>query len=82
MPPNLKVVSLRPEFNEQNEMFLDVRVAGDNRSAAVDLVHRMEGSKHFRNAQLVEERESDRGAGVIASVVCTYFPEDLKGTAN
>jgi hypothetical protein len=53
MPPNLHVVSLRPELNEQNQMELEMRVAGDNRSAAVELVHRMEGSKHFQGAQLV-----------------------------
>jgi hypothetical protein len=55
MPPNLHVVSLRPEFNEQNEMQLYMLVAGDSRAAAVELVHRMEGSKHFQGAQLVQE---------------------------
>ena len=55
MPPNLHVISLRPEFNEQNAMLLDMKVLGENRSAAVDLVHRMEGSSRFRNAQLMAE---------------------------
>src|ERR1039458_9461241 len=58
MPPNLHVVSLRPELNEQNQMQLDMKVAGDNRSAAVELVHRMEGSKHFQSAQLLQENQS------------------------
>ena len=53
MPANLHVVSLRPEFNDQNEMLLDMRVVGDNRAAAVELVQRMEGSKHFQSAQLL-----------------------------
>jgi type IV pilus assembly protein PilN len=77
MPPNLHVVSLRPEFNEQNEMQLDMRVAGDNRLAAVDLVHRMEGSKHFQGAQLIEEGStSDTGASVTATIFTTYIPDD------
>ena len=36
MPPNLHVVSLRPHFNEQNEMQLYMLVAGDSRAAAVE----------------------------------------------
>jgi type IV pilus assembly protein PilN len=83
MPPNLHVVSLRPEFNEQNEMQLDMRVAGDNRLAAVELVHRMEGSKHFQGAQLIEEGStSETGASVTATVISTYIPDDSIATAK
>src|SRR5208282_6736588 len=63
MPSNLHVVSLRPELNDQNQMELDMKVAGDNRTAAVDLVHRMEGSKHFQGAQLVQESTGSEGGG-------------------
>src|SRR5208337_2583050 len=67
MPPNLHVVSLRPELNDQNQMQLEMKVAGDTRAAAVELVHRMEDSKHFQGAQLVqEEKGSEAGAGVAA----------------
>jgi hypothetical protein len=77
MPPNLHVVSLRPELNEQNQMELEIKVAGDNRSAAVELVHRMEGSKHFQRAQLESEglQGSEAGSSVIASVVSIYVPD-------
>jgi type IV pilus assembly protein PilN len=76
MPPNLHVVSLRPELNEQNQMELDMKVAGDTRAAAVELVHRMEDSRHFQGAQLVQEVQStEAGAGVVASVVSVYVPD-------
>jgi type IV pilus assembly protein PilN len=76
MPPNLHVVSLRPELNEQNQMELDMKVAGDTRAAAVELVHRMEGSRHFQGAQLVQEVQStEAGATVAASVVSVYVPD-------
>jgi type IV pilus assembly protein PilN len=76
MPPNLHVVSLRPELNEQNQMELDMKVAGDTRAAAVELVHRMEGSRHFQGAQLVQEMQgAEAGAGVVASVVSVYVPD-------
>ncbi|MGA3195253.1 MAG: PilN domain-containing protein [Terriglobales bacterium] len=81
MPANLHVVSLRPEFNEQNEMQLEMRVAGDNRNAAVELVHRMESSKHFQSAQLLSEQgaSSEPGSGVIATVISTYVPDQPNG---
>jgi hypothetical protein len=65
MPSNLHVVSLRPELNEQNQMELEMRVICETRAAAVELVHRMEGSKHFQGAQLVRAEWRVRsGAGV------------------
>ena len=82
MPPNLHVVSLKPEFNDQNEMLLDMKVVGDNRAAAVELVHRMEGSSRFQHAQLVAEGEFENGSGVIASVSATYIPQEPKGSGK
>jgi len=76
MPVNLHVVSLRPELNDQNQMQLDMKVAGDTRGAAVELVHRMEGSRHFQGAQLVLEAQGgETGSGVVASVVAIYIPD-------
>jgi type IV pilus assembly protein PilN len=75
MPPNLHVVSLRPELNEQSQMELQMKVACDSRAAAVELVHRMEGSKHFQGAQLVDASEASQAGGVAASVVAIYVPD-------
>jgi hypothetical protein len=77
MPTNLHVVSLQPKLNEQNQMELEMRVVGDNRSAAVELVHRMEGSKHFQGAQLVQESQSGDGSTVIALVDAIYVPDPM-----
>jgi len=82
MPPNLHVVSLRPELNEQSEMLLDMRVAGDSRAAAVELVHRMEGSRHFQSAQMVSETISENGTGVAAEVIATYVPDEAVRSAK
>jgi type IV pilus assembly protein PilN len=78
MPSGLRVTALQPEFNEQSVMQLDMRVTGDTRNAVVDLIHRMESSKHFRNAQLVQEGSEQSGA-VVAVVVATYVP-DFEGS--
>jgi hypothetical protein len=83
MPPNLHAVSLRPVINDQGEMLLDMRVAGDSRAAAVELVHRMEGSKHFQGAQLISETLSgDAGNGVSANVISTYVPDEAVRSAK
>jgi len=82
MPDRLHVVSLRPEFNEQNEMQLDMIVAGDTRAAAVDLVHRMESSQHFQGALLLSEGAASEGNGVSATVRTTYVPDQVKGSGK
>ncbi len=83
MPSNLHAVSLRPELNEQNQMELEMSVAGDTRAAAVDLVHRMEGSKHFRGAQLVQEGQTGAtGSAIAASVVAIYVPDVTAGSGK
>ena len=75
MPNNLHVVSLKPELNDQNQLELEMKVAADDRAGAVDLVHRMEGSKHFQGAQLSTEQSSENGAGVTATIVAVYVPD-------
>ena len=75
MPNNLHVVALKPELNEQNQLELEMKVAADSRAGAVDLVHRMEGSKHFQGAQMVEEQNSESGGGVGATIVAIYVPD-------
>jgi type IV pilus assembly protein PilN len=80
VPRNLHVVSLRPELNEQNQMELEMKVACDTRAAAVELVQRMEGSKHFQGAQVVQEG-SEGGSGVAALVVSIYVPDSAHDSA-
>ena len=81
MPSNLHVVSLRPELNDQGQVELDMKVVGDRREAAVELVHRMEGSKHFQSAQLVQENQEAQ-AGVGATVVSIYVPDVTEGSGK
>ena len=83
VPPNLHVVSLQPEFSEQGGMLLDMRVIGETRGAVIELVRRMEGSKHFQGAELVQEQPAgDPAGGVSASVVAIYLPDQKEGSAK
>ena len=75
MPPSLHVVALKPELNDRNQLELEMKVAADSRAGAVDLVHRMEGSKRFQGAQLVAEQSFENGAGIAATIVALYVPD-------
>jgi len=78
MPPSLHVVSLKPEVNDQNQLEVELKVAGD-RAGAVDLVHRMEGSNHFLNPQLSAEGQGqDPGSAISAVIVAVYLPEAVR----
>ena len=79
MPPSVHVVSVKPEVNDQNQLEVEMKVAGDNRVSAVDLVHRMEGSNHFQAPQLVQEmQDAQSGAGVTAVITALYVPEPAR----
>src|SRR5271166_6209262 len=67
MPPDLHVVSMKPEYNKTNDLVLHVMVATGSRSRAVELVRSMEKSNHFRQAEIVAEsviaNSGDQAAG-------------------
>jgi type IV pilus assembly protein PilN len=82
MPPNLHVVSIKPEYTVNNELVVHMVVATDSRERAVELVKRVEKSSHFRNPQIVAENvttnASDQGAGpgnIQFDVASVYVPE-------
>jgi hypothetical protein len=62
-------------LNDQNQLELEMKVAGDNRAGAIELVHRMEGSKHFQGTQLVQEGSAENGGSIGATIVAVYVPD-------
>ena len=75
MPNSLHVVSLRPEINEQGQLILEMKVVGTTRAPAVELVQRMETSKHFGNPKLDSENTGENGSAVAATVSAIYVPD-------
>jgi type IV pilus assembly protein PilN len=84
MPSDLHVASLLPEMNDQNQMMLKIDVAGDNRAGALELVHRMEQSRHFQGTQLIQEHVgSESGGGTVAAeIVAAYIPDQPSRSAK
>jgi Mn-containing catalase len=52
MPPKIHLVSIQPELNEDNQLAIKMVVAGDSTERAIELVRRMEESKHFRETRI------------------------------
>lgn len=82
MPPNLHVVSIKPEYTANNELIVHMVVATDSRERAVELVKKIEQSPHFRNPQIVAENvttnASDQGAAggnIQFDIASVYVPQ-------
>ena len=80
MPPNIHVLSMKPEFNRDNQLVLHVVVVGSARDKAVELVKRMEKSRHFRAPQVeaetavAESGASALGGNIQFDIAAVYVP--------
>jgi len=81
VPPQLHVVSMKPEYSKTNDLVLHVVVATDSRDRAVELVRNMEKSSHFRAPQVVAENvvantsEQSASSGAIQfDIAAIYVP--------
>jgi len=63
MPARLHVVSIKPQLDVNNEIEVRMKVAGDSREKAIELVHNMEQSREFRHAQVLIESSSQPDPG-------------------
>lgn len=79
MPPRLHVVSMHPELGRDNELEIKLIVAGDTREHALDLVSKMEASRHFHDTYIEEEISDPNGAAagdaVQFHISALYVPE-------
>ena len=81
VPPQLHVVSMKPEYSKTNDLVLHVVVATDSRDRAVEMVRNMEKSSHFRQPQVVAENvvanttEQSANSGAIQfDIAAIYVP--------
>jgi type IV pilus assembly protein PilN len=81
MPANIHVVSMKPEFNRQNQLVLHVVVATSQRDKAVELVQRMEKSPHFRTPRVEAENTlgsegsaGPAGGNIQFDIAAVYVP--------
>jgi type IV pilus assembly protein PilN len=80
MPGRLHVLSMTPELTQNNQLLLTMRVAGDSREQAVELVRRIEKSPSFRTASLKSEAmippdQAKGGDSVMFEINALYVPK-------
>jgi type IV pilus assembly protein PilN len=80
MPPRVHVVSIHPELASNNELVIKLVVAGDSRDRALELVRKMEASKHFQQTEIQQEsaesgNSSNPGDTVRFDISALYIPE-------
>jgi type IV pilus assembly protein PilN len=52
MPSKIHLVSIQPQLNDDNQLVIKMVVAGESSEKAIELVKRMEDSKHFRETRI------------------------------
>lgn len=77
MPAHLHVVSIRPDMSKDNNLEIQLVVAGESREQALDLVRKMEGSQRFKQTQIESERSESQptnGDRVRFDISALYIP--------
>jgi type IV pilus assembly protein PilN len=80
MPVGLHVVSVTPAVNEDNQLEVTMTVNGRSPDRAIDLVKRLEDSKHFTSARIISSRaagENSAGPGQRGAGQAGLQPGDL-----
>jgi len=83
MPPRLHVVSISPQFDEDNQLALKMVVAGDSRDRAIELAKRMEDSRRFAQTLILRESQiqSPTGDSEQVEIAAIYIPEPMPDAA-
>ncbi len=75
MPALVRVISIQPQLDADNQLAIALVVAGDSRDKAIDLLKNLEDSKHFQNARLISESNDPQGNGTRFQLSAVYIPE-------
>jgi type IV pilus assembly protein PilN len=77
MPARVHLVSIHPEMDEDNQLTLKMLVGSDSRDRVLDLVRRMEDSRHFAQTYIETEHAAPPSSGDIVQFTIDgiYAPE-------
>ena len=84
MPPRLHVLSIHPELTKSDQLQIKLEVGGDTHEHALELVKKMEDSKHFQETQINQESRAvagnQSGDAVQFDITALYVPETAANT--
>jgi type IV pilus assembly protein PilN len=78
MPARVRVVSIQPQLDPDNQLSISLVIAADSRDKAIDLLKNLEDSKHFQDARLISEANDPEGKGTRFQLSAVYIPETLQ----
>jgi type IV pilus assembly protein PilN len=85
MPAHLHVISIHPESADNNNIEIKLVVGGDSQVQALDLVRKMEKSKHFKQTRInreVQQEQSPNSDRVQFEIEAAYTPWDQPNQAS
>lgn len=84
MPPRVHLVSIQPQLNEDNQLSIKMVVAGDSTEHAIELVKRMEESKHFRETRIEAQTQMTQSGpdSVQTQIGALYVPGGEQGAVR
>jgi type IV pilus assembly protein PilN len=86
MPPHIHLVSIQPQLNDDNQLAIKMVVAGESSERAIELVRRMEDSKHFRETRIERQGPASSAPGsgdtVQFDINAFYVPTHDLGSAK
>jgi len=77
MPARVHLVSIHPELDDDNQLALNMTVAGDSGDKAVELERRMEESLRFTQTHIVAEHIDVASSSVQFNIKAIYVPHAL-----
>jgi type IV pilus assembly protein PilN len=79
MPPHVHLESISPQLDEDNQLGLKMKVAGDSRDRALELARRMEDSRRFAQTRVEagHVEQSQTGDTEQFEIVAIYIPEPI-----
>jgi len=86
MPPKIHLVSIQPQLNDNNQLEIKMIVAGESSEKALELVKRMEDSKHFHETRIDHQGAANVQPGssdtVQFQINALYVPIDRPGSTK
>ena len=86
MPTRVHVVSISPALTKTNDLAIKLTVAGDSREKALELVHKLELSRHFRDPRVLNEIAKQAGQGnsdtIEFQLTALYIPDLPSGESS
>jgi len=85
MPARAYLNSVSPELTKDNRLKLKLEITGDHKGNDIELVERMESSKHFHSTRVVDEQQDKsetKGPVLYKFQIETYYTPSATPSAN